>query len=125
MGPGGRPRKLSWSLNSSHYVFKNLYLTVHILNSSHYVFKNLYLTVHICNYYGMNLINIFVFDIYVFTSTLLDAVTDEMSHVAPVLLASASKIAVKEVETPLNKPVASLATSEIAETKDSQIINSG
>ena len=37
MGPGGRQRKLSWSLNSSHYVFKNLYLTVHI-----------------CNYYGMN-----------------------------------------------------------------------
>ena len=44
MGPGGRQRKLSWSLNSSHYVFKNLYLSVHL-----------------CNYYGMNWINIFVF----------------------------------------------------------------
>ena len=44
MGPGGRQRKLSWSLNSSHYVFKNVYLTVHI-----------------CNYYGMNWINILVF----------------------------------------------------------------
>ena len=43
MGPGGRQRKLSWSLNSSHYVFKNVYLTVHI-----------------CNYYGMNWINIVV-----------------------------------------------------------------
>ena len=32
MGPGGRQRKLSWSLNSSHYVFKNVYLTVHICN---------------------------------------------------------------------------------------------
>ena len=47
---GGRQRKLSWSLNSSHYVFKNVYLTVHI-----------------CNYYGMNWINIFVFVVFVFT----------------------------------------------------------
>ena len=31
-GARGRQRKLSWSLNSSHYVFKNVYLTVHICN---------------------------------------------------------------------------------------------
>ena len=31
-GPGGRQRKLSWSLNSSQYVLKTLYLTVHICN---------------------------------------------------------------------------------------------